>query len=231
MDDDYVDNQAKYLDPHATVVYLSLCRHAGREQSSFPSQATIAEQHGIGRRTVIEKLKLLEKCRMIAKKKVRETNGKWKRNVYFLLDKAEWKLPNHVQELHMDHVQETATNHVQELHTKVTHKKKETHISSIVSSLGNPRKNGRRANRLAGKPYSKPEWLLNLSENDVAYYQEEFEKIDVNKIKEVAKHCYYHQKDKGSWKKDQRSTLRNWLRNDQKWGKEKKGGRVFHEYK
>ena len=94
VDDAYVNGWAKYLKPSALAVYVSLCRHADKEQSAFPSQETIAKEHGIGVRTVKNKIKLLESWNIIRKEKVRNKEGKWLNNTYFLLDKSHWKEPS-----------------------------------------------------------------------------------------------------------------------------------------
>jgi len=94
MDDAYVNGWAKYLKPSALAVYVSLCRHADKEQSAFPSQETIAKEHGIGVRTVKSKIKLLEQWHIIRREKVRNKGGQWLNNTYFLLDKSNWKQPS-----------------------------------------------------------------------------------------------------------------------------------------
>lgn len=93
LDDAYVNGWAKYLKPFALAVYVSLCRHADKEQSAFPSQDTIAKEHGISRRTVIDKLQLLQQLNIIRFEKVRSKKGKWLNNTYYLLDKSLWKNP------------------------------------------------------------------------------------------------------------------------------------------
>lgn len=93
MDDTYLNGYAKYLKPMATAVYLSLCRHANKEQSCFPAEETIAKEHGISERTVRSKVALLKGWNLIRSKRTRSQDGKWLHNTYFLLDKSEWKRP------------------------------------------------------------------------------------------------------------------------------------------
>jgi len=93
MDDTYLNGYAKYLRPMATAVYMSLCRHADKEQSCFPAEITIAKEHGIGERTVRGKIALLKDWNIIRSKRTRSQKGKWMHNTYFLLDKSEWKRP------------------------------------------------------------------------------------------------------------------------------------------
>lgn len=130
IDDDYINGYARKLDPYATAVYLSLCRHADSEtQRCFPSMERIAEQHNIGRRTVVKKIELLKKHNLIRKERERKKDGTFGKNIYFLLDKTKWK-DYQVQEMHMDDNQVHLTtrpsasddiNQVQEMHTKDTH--------------------------------------------------------------------------------------------------------------
>ncbi len=93
LDDAYLNGYARHLKPIATAVYLSLCRHADKEQSCFPAEITIAEEHGIGERTVRYKIALLRRWNIIKVKRTRSQKGKWLHNTYFLLDKSEWKKP------------------------------------------------------------------------------------------------------------------------------------------
>ena len=140
IDDEYINGYAKYLDPNATAVYISLCRHADKEQNCFPAEDMIAKQHNICKRTVVSKIKTLKEHNLIVIARVRNKNGKFSRNTYILIDKKYWKnirKPNQVQNLHMDKNQVQTTtppsanndiNQVQQMHTKDTHyKDKDTH--------------------------------------------------------------------------------------------------------
>lgn len=126
-DDVYLNGYAKHLDVYATAVYISLCRHAGKKQSCFPSQELIAKEHNISVRTVIRKIKLLEDWNLISRKKEKDENGRWERTVYYLLDKSIWKpLPGDT-ESHGEPHDSHDKNQVTQSHTKDTHKK-DTHI-------------------------------------------------------------------------------------------------------
>lgn len=142
LDDQYLNGYARNFDPSTTVVYLSLCRHADKEQSAFPSEDLIAEEHNISRRTVISKLKILKDWNLVNVKRERNSGGKWLRNTYFLLDKTEWrKLPSANIAHSVNQVQITTNNQVQQFHTKYTHYIKDTHILSkdnTKQSFGNP---------------------------------------------------------------------------------------------
>lgn len=91
MDDAYLNGYAKHLGAIATAVYLSLCRHADKEQTCFPSQKKIAEEHGLTDRTVRTKIKDLVSWNIVRVESVRAKGGTFLSSVYFLLDKSEWK--------------------------------------------------------------------------------------------------------------------------------------------
>lgn len=91
VDDEYLNGYAKIFSPTITAVYLSLCRHADKEQSTFPSQDLIAEEHNLNARTVRRAVKTLVEWKLVTIERERTTTGKWLRNTYYLLDKKEWK--------------------------------------------------------------------------------------------------------------------------------------------
>lgn len=93
VDDLYLNGYAKVLGPIGTAIYLSLCRHVDRNESCFPSEQRIAEQHGISARSVRKYLHLLERLRLIAVERRRAESGGFLNNVYHLLDKSEWLPP------------------------------------------------------------------------------------------------------------------------------------------
>jgi biotin operon repressor len=128
IDDDYVSGWSWFFKASTLAVYVSLCRHADRNQATFPSQDTIAAEHGLSRRTVIKKIKLLQKYNIIRIEKVRTKDGLWLNNTYFLLDKSEWIKPSE-KIAHgssgCKKVQSVAQPlHIKETHTKDTHKEK-----------------------------------------------------------------------------------------------------------
>lgn len=99
LDNEYLNGLGKYMGPIGIAVYVSLCRHADGEQSCFPAQEKIAEETGIGERTVRKYIDILKKHRVIAVE--REKHGrKWAHNVYFLLDKTEWIYPESYSQAH-----------------------------------------------------------------------------------------------------------------------------------
>lgn len=134
MDDVYLNGYAKHLDPITTVVYLSLCRHADKQQIAYPAQELIAEQHNINPRTVRRKLKILQELNIIKYKRKRSKSGKWLHNTYVLLDKSEWKnlSTGHGSPVDNHRTRESeTTGHGSPVH-KETHKK-ETHTLSIAN--------------------------------------------------------------------------------------------------
>jgi len=94
IDDAYLNGYARVYKPTATAVYSSLCRHAEfNTQKAFPSQSLIAYQHDISVATVKRALKTLSKYNIIIIDQ-EKMKGKFKNNVYTLLDKSEWKKIN-----------------------------------------------------------------------------------------------------------------------------------------
>lgn len=87
MDDKFLNGYARFVKVHAVGVYSSLCRHANKEQSSWPSIKTIDKELNIGRATVIRSIKRLEFWKIIKKERV----GKRCNNRYYLIDKKYWK--------------------------------------------------------------------------------------------------------------------------------------------
>jgi hypothetical protein len=90
VDDVYLNGYARLLGAIASVVYFSLCRHADKDQSCFPSQKFIAEEFNIGQRTVRDKLRLLEECNIIKTAREKDNKGRWLNNTYILVDKSDW---------------------------------------------------------------------------------------------------------------------------------------------
>ncbi|MBI2450847.1 MAG: helix-turn-helix domain-containing protein [Parcubacteria group bacterium] len=96
IDDSYLNGYAKIFGPGGTAVYLSLCRRANKEQFCFPSEKTIAEDHNITDRTARTHIKRLIDARILRVERERSKSGKWLHNVYYLLDKSEWKTPEEI---------------------------------------------------------------------------------------------------------------------------------------
>lgn len=92
VDDEYLNGYARLLRPNSTLVYLALCRHANKDQQSWPSYDLLMEKLGLARATISNAIKELEEWGII--KVERSRNEQTKRqnpNIYILLDKRSWK--------------------------------------------------------------------------------------------------------------------------------------------
>ena len=130
-DDEFLNGFARILGPIASMVYISLCRHADKDQTAFPSQELIAQELNVGRRTVVDKVALLQKHKLIDIVRERTEDGTWLRNTYILLDKIHWLKDPSATTAHGDPSANDDINQVQPLHTKETHTK-DTHTLSIA---------------------------------------------------------------------------------------------------
>ena len=91
VDDLYLNGYARVCGANATLVYMSLCRHAEFEsQKAFPSQNKIAFELGISVASAKRGIKELVKYNIIDIRK-EKMEGKFSNNVYYLLDKSEWE--------------------------------------------------------------------------------------------------------------------------------------------
>ncbi len=90
IDDEYLNGQARLCGWQGTIAYLSLCRHASRDQESFPSIKLMAEENGVSRDTIIKGINKLSERNVIEVKKKRNKGGKWLNNLYILQDKSVW---------------------------------------------------------------------------------------------------------------------------------------------
>ena len=135
MDDVYLNGQARICGWQATLVYVSLCRHASKDQESFPSIKLMANELAVSPETIRKGVENLQKYNVIKVERKKTKFGDWASNTYILLDKSEWKEIGVLAD----------TNHgtgsqpvgvLADVGTKETHKQgntyKETHISSDV---------------------------------------------------------------------------------------------------
>lgn len=133
IDDSYLNGYAKIFGPSGTAVYLSLCRRANKEQFCFPSEKTIAEDHDITDRTVRTHIKRLIEAHILRVERERSRSGKWRHNVYYLLDKSEWKTPEEIissgyqRKLKTKPEENNDTNQRKQIPLKEPHSR-ETHI-------------------------------------------------------------------------------------------------------
>lgn len=93
MDDEYLNGYARICGVVATCVYVSLCRHANKEQSSWPSLRLIQEELAIGsHHTVVKAIRKLEEWKIIEVIRTKnQGNNRQEVNTYVLLDKTAWK--------------------------------------------------------------------------------------------------------------------------------------------
>jgi len=115
IDDVYLDGYAKFCGINATGVYISLCRHADKQQSCFPSKKKIAEELNISERSVFSALCVLEKWKIIKiQNQGRNKKGTFNSNIYFLLDKNLWKnKPQANNDTHRRHVVPYKETHIE----------------------------------------------------------------------------------------------------------------------
>ena len=137
IDDAYLDRYARILGVIVSAVYMSLCRHADRNQECFPSQGLIAREHNISPRSVKRAIQRLKEANMILIRRERLGHGRWRNNVYVLLDRGQWRPPGvsrvpwatRGQKRHRPGDNNDRTRGHQNP-TKETHKK-DTHIKDI----------------------------------------------------------------------------------------------------
>lgn len=139
MDDRYLNAYARLCGIHATGVYVSLCRHANKEQTCFPSKKLIAEELKISERKVYDALKILEHWNIIkVTSQGRKKDGSYRSKLYTLLDKTQWHIvPSadaSVGKAEHDPQAHGADHHEHSVPNKETHregnKDKETHSTS-----------------------------------------------------------------------------------------------------
>lgn len=94
IDNEFVDIYGKIFGAVGTAIYICLCRHVDKDQKCFPSEKLIGEKLGISDRCVRKYIELLEQYNVIKKNKQRnERNQRWANNIYFLMDRTVWLIP------------------------------------------------------------------------------------------------------------------------------------------
>lgn len=91
VDDEIIDKYARKIGITALNVYLYLCRHADRNQESFPSQIYLAGKIGVSKRSIIRAINTLEKFNIINIRREWRKGTQKTNNTYILLDKNVWK--------------------------------------------------------------------------------------------------------------------------------------------
>lgn len=135
LDNEYLNGYAKIFGGIGTAIYVSLCRHADSEQKCFPSQELISRELNIVERTVRKYLKMFTDYNLIHVAREKDEKGRWLNNVYYLLDKSEWKT-NQRQQMPMETQRQITTDPeanndtvqrqplpIKDTHIKNTHKK------------------------------------------------------------------------------------------------------------
>lgn len=91
IDDQYLNGWAKQCGWQATLVYMSLCRHADRDGESFPSIELMSKELKVGINTIRRGVKSLLNFNIISIERVKNSKGRWLNNLYVLMDKSVWK--------------------------------------------------------------------------------------------------------------------------------------------
>jgi len=91
IDDAYLNGWAKLCGAYTTAVYCSLCRHANfYSQECFPSIQLISDELNISKKRVKKSIGTLRAYKIINVSQEKDERGRFKNNVYILLDKSKW---------------------------------------------------------------------------------------------------------------------------------------------
>lgn len=85
VDNEFIDQYARECGNHGSLIYMALCRYAGKDQTCFPGVVLLEKMLGISRKSVIRGLGELEKRGII---KVSRVKGR--PNIYTLVNKSIW---------------------------------------------------------------------------------------------------------------------------------------------
>ena len=118
IDDAYLNGYGRIFGPIGTAVYLSLCRRADKKQSCWPSEIRIAADHGMTDRTVRKYIKIFAEANLVRIEHERTQSGKWPHNIYYLLDKSEWKKPEETNDQNQRKQVPLKDAHLKEAHKK-----------------------------------------------------------------------------------------------------------------
>lgn len=122
LDNEYLNGYARLLGASCTVVYLSLCRHVDNStQKCYPSMKLIAEENGIGERTVIRAIKTLEEWNIIRVYRSKNNKGTQNNNVYVLTAKSVWKKKPSDNMAHGEPTAKSDKNRLPQSHKNNTH--------------------------------------------------------------------------------------------------------------
>ena len=188
VDDEYLNGYAKLCGINATGVYLSMCRHANKQQQCFPSKKLISEELAISERSVYSAIKKLEEWEIIkVEYQGRKENGSFKNLLYTLLNKTDWrKKPSANCAVGKKRHSPSATGAVdrrQQVPNKETHTTKHikpnTSLSATADEVYNSMNQSVKKNKLPSlvKPEKKDEKF------DYALYLDKMEKNKNRNIK------------------------------------------------
>lgn len=137
IDDAYLNGYAKICGVYATGVYVSLCRHADKEQKCWPSLDKIAEELAISKSQTRRAIKILVKQNIIKVKRL----GKKLNNRYYLIDKSEWSgrtLTISPQDTHLypDRTLHSKDTHIRNTHIRESNYKMFYHGQPVIKDYG-----------------------------------------------------------------------------------------------
>ncbi len=177
-DDIFLNGYARYVGIYAVGVYGSLCRHANKEQKSWPSIEKIAIELNVGRNSVIEAIKRLEFWNIIKKIRI----GKTANNRYVLGHKKNWKKTSEVylkEFSEVYHINFSSLPHKLHKFTTQTSNSKELNskeLNSKVLGQEEPAQNILVEEDVKKDPIPKIEfktgkqYILDVKENDPRYH-------------------------------------------------------------
>ncbi len=132
VDDLYLNGYAKKVGVYGTAVYVSLCRHADKQQQCYPSLGKLAEEHNCSKKQIGRAIKELEKQNIIKKLRI----GKKLNNRYLLLDKSEWTNSPITGDWQSTHLGTGSPLHSKDTHLRNTHNKEDKNLK--LSFRGQP---------------------------------------------------------------------------------------------
>lgn len=138
LDDKYLNGWARKCGVYASAVYMSLARHADKDQHCWPSLKKIAEEHNISIKQTGRAIKILESHRIIQSERL----GKKLNNRYYLLDKSEWTDSPITERTNSPITMDYQSNHIgtnSPIHSKDTHIKETQKEGEAAIAAPTPR--------------------------------------------------------------------------------------------
>jgi len=137
VDDLYLNGYAKKCGIYATGVYLSLCRHANKEQTCWPSYKKMAEELKISIKQVGRSIKILEEQNIIKKIRI----AKKLNNRYLLLDKSEWTNSPITKDHQSNHIRTNSPIYSKDTQLNYTNKKEDKKLRPYFRGMQMRKKN------------------------------------------------------------------------------------------